>query len=95
VLRSIGRQVKEVMEANPNLCNVHLDWTERTPIQRLVFDQDRLRLIGLTPQEAGQQLATILNGVPATSSVVGARRGPERLLGAPLAQRPSHASPGD
>jgi multidrug efflux pump subunit AcrB len=65
-LRKIGLQVKEVMDANPNLQDVHLDWTEQTPIERLVFDQERLRLIGLTPQEASQQLATILNGIPAT-----------------------------
>jgi len=86
VLRSIGRQVQEVMEANPNLRNVHLDWTERTPIQRLVFDQDRLRLIGLTPQEAGQQLAAILNGVPATSMRDGIRS-VEVMLRSPKSER--------
>ena len=86
VLRSIGRQVQEVMEANPNLRNAHLDWTERTPIQRLVFDQDRLRLIGLTPQEAGQQLAAILNGVPATSMRDGIRS-VEVMLRSPKSER--------
>jgi multidrug efflux pump subunit AcrB len=86
VLRSIGRQVQEVMEANPNLRNVHLDWTERTPIQRLVFDQDRLRLIGLTPQEAGQQLAAILNGVPATAMRDGIRS-VEVMLRSPKSER--------
>jgi multidrug efflux pump subunit AcrB len=85
-LRSIGRHVQEVMEANPNLRNVHLDWTERTPIQRLVFDQDRLRLIGLTPQEAGQQLAAILNGVPATSMRDGIRS-VEVMLRSPKSER--------
>ncbi len=85
-LRRIGRQVQEVMEANPNLRNVHLDWTERTPIQRLVFDQDRLRLIGLTPQEAGQQLAAILNGVPATSIRDGIRS-VEVMLRSPKSER--------
>ena len=73
VIRKIGLQVRDVMESNPNLRNAHLDWTERTPIERLMFDQDRLRLIGLTPQEAGQQLATILNGLPATSMREGIR----------------------
>ena len=85
-LRRIGRQVQEVMEANPNLRNVHLDWTERTPIQRLVFDQDRLRLIGLTPQEASQQLAAILNGVPATSMRDGIRS-VEVMLRSPKSER--------
>ena len=54
------------MAANPNLRLVHLDWGDKTPNLRLAFDQERLRLIGLTPKEAGQQLQNYLNGTPAT-----------------------------
>lgn len=61
------------MEQNPNLRDVHLDWGERTPTEHLVFDQDRLRLIGLTPQEAGLQLQALLNGVTATQMHEGIR----------------------
>ena len=52
--------------ANPNMRLVHLDWGDRTPSLHLALDQERLRLIGLTPKEAGEQLQSYLNGTPAT-----------------------------
>jgi multidrug efflux pump subunit AcrB len=61
------------MAENPNMRDVHLDWGERTPSQRLVLDQDRLRLLGLTPQESGLQLQAILNGAPTTQMREGIR----------------------
>jgi multidrug efflux pump subunit AcrB len=72
-LRKIAGQVQNVMMENPNLLDVHLDWGERTPIERLVFDNDRLRLIGLTPQEAGLQLQSVLTGATATQMREGIR----------------------
>ncbi|OAM52547.1 multidrug transporter [Methylovorus sp. MM2] len=66
VLRDIADQVKEVMDKSPTVKDTFLDWTEKTPIQFLVFDQDRLRLIGLTPNDVGVQLGAMLNGIPAT-----------------------------
>jgi len=72
-LRKIAGQVQNVMMQNPNLLGVHLDWGERTPIERLVFDNDRLRLIGLTPQEAGLQLQSVLTGATATQMREGIR----------------------
>jgi multidrug efflux pump subunit AcrB len=72
-LRRIARDTRAIMAENPNLRDVHLDWGERTPSQRLVLDQDRLRLLGLTPQETGLQLQAILNGVPTTQMREGIR----------------------
>ena len=72
-LRRISEQVRHVMMENPNMIDVHLDWSERTPTENLVFDSDRLRLIGLTPQEAGLQLQSVLNGVTATQVREGIR----------------------
>jgi multidrug efflux pump subunit AcrB len=72
-LRRIAREARAVMAQNPNLRDVHLDWGERTPSQRLVLDQERLRLLGLTPQAAGLQLQAILNGVPTTQMRDGIR----------------------
>lgn len=66
VIRSIAAEVRDVMTANPNMRLVHLDWGNKTPSLHLVLDQERLRLIGLTPKEAGQQLQSYLNGTPAT-----------------------------
>ncbi|MFE1601051.1 efflux RND transporter permease subunit [Methylobacterium sp. ID0610] len=66
VIRGIAGQVRDVMLANPNMRLVHLDWGNRTPSLHLALDQERLRLIGLTPKEAGLQLQSLLNGTPAT-----------------------------
>ncbi|MFD6319648.1 efflux RND transporter permease subunit [Methylorubrum thiocyanatum] len=66
VIRGIAGEVRDVMMANPNMRLVHLDWGNKTPSLHLVLDQERLRLIGLTPKEAGQQLQSYLNGTPAT-----------------------------
>jgi multidrug efflux pump subunit AcrB len=54
------------MDAAPELRGVHLEWGERAVVERLVFDQARLRLIGLTPQDAANQLQTLLSGVTVT-----------------------------
>jgi len=72
-LRRIAEETKAVIAENSNLRDVHLDWGERTPTQRLVLDQDRLRLLGLTPQDAGLQLQAILNGAPTTQMRDGIR----------------------
>ncbi|MEX5491497.1 hypothetical protein ABFV43_22155, partial [Pseudomonas fulva] len=43
-----------------------LDWGERTSAYRLVLDQDRLRLLGFTPNEVKSQLNALLSGNPIT-----------------------------
>lgn len=72
-LRRIASETKAIMAENPNLRDAHLDWGERTPSQHLVLDQERLRLLGLTPQATGQQLQAILNGAPTTQMRDGIR----------------------
>ncbi|WP_296807598.1 efflux RND transporter permease subunit [Thiocapsa sp.] len=66
VLRRIADQVREVVAANPNTVDPHLDWGERVPVVRLALDPERLRLIGLTPRELAGQLEYQLSGLPAT-----------------------------
>src|SRR3954449_4959320 len=51
VLRGIADQVEAVMRADPSTRQVNQDWGERSPAVRFVLDQDRLRLIGLSPTE--------------------------------------------
>ena len=53
------RGVSDVRQANQ-------DWGNRTPVLRLVPDQDRLNLIGLSPAQVGQQLQFLLTGIPVT-----------------------------
>ena len=93
VLRGIADQVEAVMRADPGTRQVNQDWGERSPTLRFVLDQDRLRLIGLSPTEAAQQLQFLLTGVTVTQvredirtvDVVARSAGPERLDPARLA----------
>ncbi len=61
-IRRIATEVRQVMERNPHLRDVHLDWGEKTPVLHLAFDEERLHLVGLNPQDAALQLQAILQG---------------------------------
>ncbi len=56
LLRNVAYQVRDIMNANPNVVDAHLEWDERVPVAWLNLDHDRLRLIGLTPQSVAEQL---------------------------------------
>src|SRR5207302_4937676 len=60
-LREIARSVEEIMRNDPNMRTVNVDWGERVPKLHFVLDQERLQLIGLSPEEASQQLQFLLN----------------------------------
>ncbi|GEP07288.1 efflux RND transporter permease subunit [Methylobacterium oxalidis] len=94
VIRGIAAQVAEAMATNPNMRMVHLDWGNKTPSLHLALDQERLRLIGLTPKEAGQQLQSYLNGTPATQ-VRENLRSVDVLLRSPGPERRSLGDVGD
>lgn len=87
VLRQIADQMQQVMRANPDMRQVNQDWGQRSPVLRFVPDQDRLRLIGLSPVEVAQQLQFLLSGVSVTQlrenvrlvDVVARSAGPDRL----------------
>jgi multidrug efflux pump subunit AcrB len=61
-LREIARGVEAIMRDDPNMRTVNVDWGERVPQLHFVLDQERLQLIGLSPQEAAQQLQFLLSG---------------------------------
>ncbi|SEE41154.1 efflux RND transporter permease subunit [Pseudomonas migulae] len=65
-LRAIAHQVREVMAANSQVRDAHLDWDERVPLLHLAMDTERLRLLGLTPQDVSRQLQFQLDGVVVT-----------------------------
>jgi multidrug efflux pump subunit AcrB len=81
------------MRANPSTRQVNQDWGQRQPTLRFVLDQDRVRLIGLSPADAAQQLQFLLTGVTVTQvredirtvDVVARSSGAERLDPARLA----------
>lgn len=74
-VRRIAAEVRDIMRANPNTRDPHLDWNEQSPSVRLVVDQDRARALGLNVQDIGQTLQTLLSGVTVTS----VRDGTERV----------------
>lgn len=86
-LREIARQVEKIVRENPHMRTVNLDWGERVTKVHFVLDQERLKLIGLSPEEAAQQLQFLLNGRMITQvredirtvDVVVRSAGPERL----------------
>jgi multidrug efflux pump subunit AcrB len=86
-LREIARHVEEIMRADSNMRTVNVDWGERVPKLHFALDQERLQLIGLSPEEAAQQLQFLLNGQTITQvreniravNVVARSAGPERL----------------
>jgi multidrug efflux pump len=55
-LRNIAGEVAEVMRANPNVQNVHLDWNELAKSVRVDIDQDRARQLGVSSQDVAQAL---------------------------------------
>ncbi len=94
VIRRIADEVQTVVEANPNMRLTHLDWGNKTPSLHLVLDQERLRLIGLTPKDAALQLQTMLNGTSVTQ-VRENLRTVDVLVRSPQAERQTLAAIGD
>ena len=66
-VRRIAYDVREIMRANKNAIDPHLDWNERMPAVRLDIDQDRARALGLTPQDIAQTLQTLISGYGITT----------------------------
>jgi multidrug efflux pump subunit AcrB len=65
-VHAIADQVLAKMRTNPNVRQANEDWGERAPTMHFVLDQDRLRLIGLSSNDAGQQIQFLLTGIPVT-----------------------------
>ncbi|HZV53376.1 MAG TPA: efflux RND transporter permease subunit [Rhodocyclaceae bacterium] len=55
-LRRIAGEVAEVMRANPNVQDVHLDWNEKARSVKVEIDQDRARVLGVSSQDIAQVL---------------------------------------
>jgi multidrug efflux pump len=66
-VRDIAYQVRDVMRTNNQVVDPHLDWNEQSPYLKLVVDQDRVRALGMTPQDISKSLSMLLSGVPITT----------------------------
>jgi multidrug efflux pump subunit AcrB len=86
-LYNISEKALDVMRSVPDVRQANRDWGNRAPVLRFIPDQDRLNLIGLSPNEAAQQLQFLLTGVTVTQvredirnvAVVARSAGAERL----------------
>jgi len=86
-VRSIADRVLAKAKGNSHVRQANEDWSERAPTAHFILDQDRLRLIGLTSNDASQQIQFLLTGVPVTQvredirtvDVVARTWGPNRL----------------
>ncbi len=65
-LREIAHKVRAIMALNRHTVNPHLESDERVPVIFLNMDNERIRLMGLTPKDVAQQLQFMFNGVPVT-----------------------------
>jgi multidrug efflux pump subunit AcrB len=66
-VREIAYRVRDVMRQNPQVIDPHLDWNEQSPYLKLVLDQDRVRALGVTPQDISESLSMLISGVPVTT----------------------------
>jgi multidrug efflux pump subunit AcrB len=75
VVRQLANRVRETMRQNPSTVDVNLEWEEPAKTIQVKIDQDRARLLGLSPQEIELGLQTLLSG----STVSFYREGTETL----------------
>ncbi|NYZ63411.1 efflux RND transporter permease subunit [Luteimonas deserti] len=62
-VRAIAVQVAEQVRANPHATNVNLDWDEPSRVVRLVVDQERARVLGVSSQQLAQFLSSSVSGL--------------------------------
>src|SRR5262249_24723944 len=62
-VRRLAAAVAKEMRATPEVSNVHDDWLEPVPSQKLDIDQDRARALGVSSQSIRRALQTMLSGV--------------------------------
>ncbi|QJR38344.1 efflux RND transporter permease subunit [Gemmatimonas groenlandica] len=65
-VRAIAETVRGVMRANPHVRDVHLQWTERTPVAHLRLNAARLRAVGADQTEVAGAVQSTLSGYPVT-----------------------------
>ncbi|MFN7552631.1 MAG: efflux RND transporter permease subunit [Pseudomonadota bacterium] len=61
-VRATARRVAEVVRADPDAANVHLDWDEPSKILHLEIDQDRARVLGVSSQDLANFVQSSLSG---------------------------------
>ncbi len=65
-VRKIAREVAKVMRADPDTQEVQFDWDEPSKVIRLVVDQNKARVLGISSQELAAFLNNSVSGVAVT-----------------------------
>lgn len=63
VVRSIAREVERAVAASPKVRDVQLDWNDPVRTLRVDVDQDKARVLGLTPADVALVTQSVTNGV--------------------------------
>jgi len=85
-VQAIARQVEAKVRENPHVINVNLDWSEPSKVVRLVIDQDRARVLGVSSAQVSQFLSSSLSGMSVSTYREGNRQ-IEMLLRGPDNER--------
>jgi putative MATE family efflux protein len=93
-VRVIAGKVAAVMRANAKTRDVNFDWSERAPSVRLVFDEDRLHLLGLDPAAIARQVNAWVSGITVSQARLG-NRTVDVVVRAPLDEQRGLGSLGD
>jgi multidrug efflux pump len=64
--RAVAARLRDLMRANPNLRDVHLQWGERTKVARLTLDPARVRAVGASAPDVAATVQSTLTGYPLT-----------------------------
>jgi len=65
-VRKIARETADVMREDPATRDVQFDWDEPTKVIRLVIDQNKARLLGVSSQDLATFLNSSLSGINVT-----------------------------
>ncbi len=74
-VRRLAREVAARVRENPDVTNVNLDWDEPSKVVRLVIDQERARVLGVS----SAQVAAFLRGSLSGTTVSTYREGNEQI----------------
>lgn len=63
-VRDIAGKVRDIMVADKNLRDVHMDWNEKNKVMHVAVDQDKARMLGIDSRTLSLSLQTLLSGAP-------------------------------
>ena len=72
-VRRVAAQVADIVAEDPDVTNIHLDWTEKAKALHIDFDKEKLKLYGLSAKAVKQMLYTELSGAQAAEFYTGDR----------------------